>query len=136
LEYQIRLNASQLDQTVSRQFLHFLDLLEAYLPEPEYPSLLHGDLWSGNVLAGPDGRAWILDPAAYYGHPEVDLAMTELFGSSPNSFYSGYNEVSPISSDYAERRDIYNLYHLLNHLHMFGSSYLMSIKAILERFVP
>lgn len=64
--------------------------------EPEYPSLLHGDLWSGNVIAGNDGLACLIDPAVYVGHAEADLAMTELFGGFPESFYAAYKEAAPL----------------------------------------
>ena len=110
------------------------DRLDDYLSEPEFPSLLHGDLWSGNAAPGPDGRAWIFDPAAYVGHYEAELAMTELFGRYPQEFYRAYSEVAPIDSGYRDRRDLYNLYHLLNHLNLFGGSYLSSVRQILSRY--
>ena len=110
------------------------DHLDDYLPEPEFPSLLHGDLWSGNAAPGPDGKAWIFDPAAYVGHYEAELAMTELFGGYREEFYRAYSEVSPIDSGYRDRKDLYNLYHLLNHLNLFGGSYLGSVKQILSRY--
>ena len=111
-----------------------LDHLDDYLSEPEFPSLIHGDLWSGNAAPGPDGRAWIFDPAAYVGHYEAELAMTELFGRYPQEFYRAYSEVAPIDSGYRDRRDLYNLYHLLNHLNLFGGSYLSSVRQILSRY--
>ena len=111
-----------------------LDRLDSYLPEPEFPSLLHGDLWSGNSAPGPDGKAWIYDPAAYVGHHEAELAMTELFGRCPEEFYRAYSEITPIDSGYRDRQDLYNLYHLLNHLNLFGGSYLGSVQQILRRY--
>lgn len=135
LDYQARLASNYMGGSLARAMISFLDRLENYLPEPEYPSLIHGDLWSGNVLCGPDGKAWIIDPAAYYGHGEADLAMTELFGKYPEAFYSSYSNENPIDPEYEDRKDIYNLYHLLNHLNMFGSSYLGSVRTILNRFV-
>jgi fructosamine-3-kinase len=133
LEYQIRLASAHIDGSLARRFLIFLDRLERYLPEPDKPSLLHGDLWSGNVLRGKD-QLWLIDPAAYYGHREADLAMTYLFGGFPGEFYLSYGEANPLEPDFGERKDIYNLYHLLNHLNMFGASYLGSVRAIVERF--
>lgn len=87
------------------------------------PSLLHGDLWHGNVLCDDEGRVWLIDPAVYYGDREADLAMTELFGGFDAAFYVGYDGVWPRSAAYARKRDIYNLYHCLNHYNLFGSSY-------------
>jgi fructosamine-3-kinase len=93
------------------------------------PSLLHGDLWNGNVLCGDDGRVWLIDPAPYYGDAEADLAMTELFGAFPAVFYSAYRTRRPESSTGPLKRRIYNLYHCLNHLNLFGDSYLDSCEA-------
>ncbi len=101
----------------------------------ETPSLVHGDLWGGNVLAGSDGNAWLIDPAAYVGCRECDIAMTELFGGFPKEFYDAYNEVSPLEKGYEERRDLYNLYQLLNHLNMFGGAYLEPVRSIVREFV-
>ena len=112
-----------------------LDHLDDFLVEPEAPSLLHGDLWSGNVLCGSDGKAILIDPAAYIGHAEADLAMTELFGGFPPTFYAAYREVRPLQNGYEERRDLYNLYHLLNHLNMFGQSYLGAVQSIVAEYV-
>lgn len=111
-----------------------LDHIEDILVEPKHPSLLHGDLWSGNVITGSDGTAWLIDPAAYIGHAEADLAMTELFGGFSSDFYIAYQEVSPLQPGYERRRDLYNLYHLLNHLNLFGRTYLPSVKRILDEY--
>ena len=111
-----------------------LEHLDRYLIEPAQPSLVHGDLWSGNLITGDDGKGWLIDPAVYYGHPEVDIAMTELFGGFSRRFYECYNEAGNMEPGYADRRDLYNLYQLLNHLNMFGSGYLGSVKRILTRY--
>ncbi len=95
-------------------------------------SLLHGDLWSGNAGFTPDGPV-IFDPAVYYGDREADLAMTELFGGFPAQFYDAYRQALPLDSGYERRRDLYNLYHVLNHLNLFGGSYLAQAKALLAR---
>ena len=113
-----------------------LERLDEILEEPVRPSLLHGDLWSGNFLAGADGRAWLIDPAAYVGHAEADLAMTELFGGFPQRFYDAYREEFPVREGYPRRREVYNLYHLLNHLNLFGSAYLAAVKGIIQEFAP
>ena len=112
-----------------------LDNLDRFLIEPEQPSLLHGDLWSGNVMCGSDGKAMLIDPACYVGHREADLAMTELFGGFPQSFYDAYKEAFPLQPGYEERRDLYNLYQLLNHLNLFGPTYLEPVLAITSEYV-
>lgn len=86
-------------------------------------SLVHGDLWSGNAAIAKDGTPIILDPAAYYGDRETDIAMTELFGGFPAAFYRGYNEAWQLDSGYQQRKSIYNLYHVLNHFNLFGGGY-------------
>ncbi len=102
--------------------------------EGEQPALSHGDLWSGNHFCGPGGAPVIFDPAAHYGLREADLAMTELFGRLPQAFYDAYHQAFPLNPGYAERRDLFNLYHLLNHLNLFGGSYLGSVESIVHRF--
>ena len=101
----------------------------------EQPALLHGDLWSGNYFPDSEGKPCIFDPAVYYGLREADLAMTELFGRLPQKFYDVYQEVFPMNPGYDERKDLYNLYHLLNHLNIFGSSYLSSVQQIVKRYI-
>jgi fructosamine-3-kinase len=95
-------------------------------------SLLHGDLWSGNHAFTRDGVPVIFDPAVYYGDREADLAMTELFGGFPRAFYAAYDAAWPLDSGYARRKPLYNLYHLLNHLNLFGSGYLAQVRATLR----
>src|SRR5512146_884187 len=101
-----------------------LDALPAffagYTPQS---SLLHGDLWSGNHAYQTDGAPVIFDPAAYYGDRECDLAMTELFGGYPTGFYAAYRAAWPLDVGYASRRELYNLYHILNHANLFGGGY-------------
>ena len=128
---QLRMADRYLDAGLRRKADRLLAHLDRYLREPEFPSLVHGDLWGGNVLCGSDGRAWLIDPAAYVGDFETDLAMTELFGRFPPAFYRAYQEENPVDGEYQERKPIYQLYHLLNHLNLFGRSYLGSVEAIL-----
>lgn len=108
--------------------------IEQLLPQPNHASLLHGDLWGGNFMVGADGRAVLIDPAVYYGHREADLAMTELFGGFGPRFYAAYNEILPLDPGYEDRKDLYNLYHLLNHFNLFGGSYSGSIASIVKRY--
>ncbi|MDP2762134.1 MAG: fructosamine kinase family protein [Sideroxyarcus sp.] len=93
---------------------------DGYSPRP---SLLHGDLWGGNHAFLADGTPVIFDPAVYYGDRECDLAMAELFGGYPPDFYAAYRADYPLDAGYAKRRDLYNLYHLLNHANLFGGGY-------------
>lgn len=133
LEPQFQDAARYFDREDRKRITRLLDHLDEILVEPEYPSLLHGDLWGGNVIAGNDGRAWLIDPAVYVGHAEADLAMTELFGGFPSAFYDAYKEVAPFRPGYERRRDVYNLYHLLNHLNLFGKMYLSEVRHMISR---
>src|SRR5688500_13306144 len=105
-----------------------MDLLRNHKPQP---SLLHGDLWNGNAGFTAEGPV-VFDPAVYYGDRETDLAMTELFGGFPAAFYRAYNEAFPLTPGYEKRKHLYNLYHLLNHLNLFGQGYLGQVKATLR----
>jgi fructosamine-3-kinase len=112
-----------------------LDRLERWLGQEEpQPSLLHGDLWSGNYLVGADGHAVVIDPAVYYGSREAELAMPLLFGGFPKEFFDAYCETWPLDEGWSERVELYKLYHLLNHLNLFGSGYLDSCLEIVKRF--
>ena len=114
-----------------------LDRLVARLPDllPATPprSLLHGDLWAGNALPTSDGRFSIIDPAVSVGHREADLAITELFGGFSGPFYEGYREAWPLEPGYPERREVYNLFHLTNHL-THGAGYRQPVERTLRRF--
>lgn len=134
LEPQFRDADRYFDPSDRKQTAWLLSHLDSFLTGPEKPSLIHGDLWAGNVLAGKGGSAWLIDPAVYNGHPEADLAMTELFGGFSGIFYKAYNEVNPVNPGYRDRRDLYNLYHLLNHLNLFGASYLGSVRQVLKKY--
>ena len=104
-----------------------MDILKDHRPRP---SLLHGDLWSGNAGFTPAGPV-VFDPAVYYGDREADLAMTELFGGFPREFYDAYDASFPRPAGYEKRKHLYNLYHLLNHLNLFGGGYLGQVQATL-----
>ena len=108
--------------------------LGTLLPE-ERPALLHGDLWSGNIITTRSGEPCLIDPSVYYGSREVDLAMTKLFGSFPGEFYDTYNDTYPLLDGYDDRFELYNLYPLLVHLNLFGGQYRSPITGILSRFV-
>jgi fructosamine-3-kinase len=108
------------------------DFFPGYAPAA---SLLHGDLWAGNAGFLADGSPVVFDPAVYRGDREADLAMTELFGGFPQRFYSAYREAWPLDPGYAVRRDLYNLYHVLNHLNLFGGGYLGQARSLLRRLL-
>jgi fructosamine-3-kinase len=117
-------------QIVGERLLEQLPALFAgYHPRP---ALLHGDLWGGNAAATIDGAPVIFDPAPYYGDREVDVAMTELFGGFPSSFYSAYRAAAPMAAGYAVRRELYNVYHVLNHLNLFGGAYLRQSEVMID----
>jgi protein-ribulosamine 3-kinase len=105
-----------------------------YFPK-EAPALLHGDLWSGNLMVDENGQASIVDPSAYYGLREAEIAFTTLFGGFPSEFYEAYHEVKPLESGFKDRIDLYNLYPLLVHANLFGGGYLESIKRIVSKYL-
>lgn len=99
------------------------------------PCLLHGDLWAGNTMPDEQGRPVIFDPAAYYGHREADLAMTQMFGGFSCTFYESYNEAFPLADGWRERLDLYMLYHVLNHIALFGRSYTSQAEQLVRRYL-
>lgn len=107
-------------------------LFQDYTPTP---SLLHGDLWGGNWSVDRDGNPVLFDPAVYFGDRETDIAMTELFGGFPAPFYRAYNEAWPLDPGYRQRRDLYNLYHILNHFNLFGGGYLSQAEQMIDRLL-
>ena len=109
--------------------------LERWIEEPEFPSLLHGDMWTGNVLCNNGRIAGFIDPAVYFGDPEIELAFSTLFGTFGEAFFSRYNELRPLRPGFfEERRDLYNLYPLLVHVRLFGGSYVGSVERTLSQF--
>lgn len=107
--------------------------LDSIFPK-EKPVLLHGDLWSGNVICDGEGQPCLIDPAIYYGHREMDLAFSRLFGGFDSRFYEAYESIVPLEPDFESRMGIYNLYPLLVHLNLFGTAYLPGIEKIVKRF--
>lgn len=117
--------------------LHKLENLLKRLPEliPEQPaSLIHGDLWSGNLITNQDGKPALIDPAVYYGWAEADLAMADLFGHYPEEFFRAYTEINSLETGYRSRFSLYNIYHLLNHLNLFGRGYRSQIRTVLDHY--
>jgi fructosamine-3-kinase len=107
-------------------------LFSGYQP---LPALVHGDLWRGNVAADEQGNPVIYDPACYFGDRETDLAMTELFGGFSPAFYQAYQAVYPLDPGYANRKTLYNLYHILNHLNLFGQGYLYQAESMIGKLL-
>lgn len=107
-------------------------LFSGYQPQP---ALVHGDLWGGNVAADEQGNPVIYDPACYFGDRETDLAMTELFGGFSPAFYQAYQAVYPLDPGYTRRKTLYNLYHILNHLNLFGPGYLHQAENMLDKLL-
>ncbi len=101
----------------------------------EKPSLLHGDLWGGNYMIDENGNAALIDPAVYYGHREADLGMTKLFGGFNSEFYKAYNEFFPLPEGSEYRENIYKLYHVLNHLNLFGSGYYSQAISLINYYI-
>ena len=113
---------------LQRQGERILERVPAmFLEHRPRPSLLHGDLWHGNIAALADGSPTVYDPACYFGDREADLAMSELFGGLPTAFFVAYRRAAPLTAEYESRKLLYNLYHMLNHLNLFGGSYLSQV---------
>ena len=109
--------------------------IDQIITSSDKPSLLHGDLWSGNYMIDENGSAVLIDPAVYYGHREADLGMTKLFGGFGAEFYEAYNESFPLEDGYEYRENIYKLYHVLNHLNLFGGSYYSQAMSLIKYYV-
>ena len=119
-----------------KQGEYLMEELEAFFPATlQVASLLHGDLWSGNYSYDLAGCPVLYDPAIYYGDRETDLAMTELFGGFSTTFYAAYSEAYPLDPGYKTRKILYNLYHILNHLNIFGGSYLNQAEDMMEKLL-
>ena len=109
--------------------------LDEWIDEPPHPALIHGDMWTGNVLCHGGRISGFVDPAIYYADPEIELAFSTLFGTFGDSFFGRYNELSPLRPGFfGERKDLYNLYPLLVHVRLFGGSYVGGVERILSRF--
>ena len=142
-------NNQLINRKTMQQIERLQHKLEQYIPNypltdaagKPRPSLLHGDLWAGNAMLGNSDNnskdkalGYLIDPAVYVGHPETDLAMTQMFGGFTSDFYEAYLEYGLVQDGFDERVDIYNLYHYLNHLNLLGSGYLSAVQRIAQRF--
>ncbi len=134
-QYRLAEKNSYVSANFKRDFLKLeknIHKLLAHSNEP--PALLHGDLWSGNFICNNRGEAVLIDPAVYYGHREADLAMTKVFGGFSADFYKAYQDEYPLQAGWEFREDVYKLYHLMNHLNIFGRGYLAETEWILKSY--
>ena len=136
LDYQLELAIK--NQMVSEDFVSryrkFYELLPQLLPIDQ-PALLHGDMWSGNVMIDNEGNACLIDPAVYYGHREIELAFTQMFGGFDRMFYGAYHETYPLEPGFEDRVEIYNIYPHMVHVNLFGTSYLNGVESVLKRYL-
>ncbi len=132
-QLEMAFNSGKLSPAILRNWKRLVKELPSIFPLSK-PSLIHGDLWSGNYLFDENGSAVLIDPAVYYGHPEMDLAFTRMFGGFSEDFYRGYKSVSPLEPGFSERVPIYNLYPLLVHVNLFGGHYTSQLEQILHQF--
>lgn len=135
LEPQVKMaiDTGKLDPKLSTIFDRAINYTYVVFPD-EPPALLHGDLWGGNYLFNTEGKACIYDPAVYFGHREIDLAMSRLFGGFGSDFYQGYNEEYPLEKGYEERFKLCNLYPILVHANLFGGHYCNQAEVLLKHF--
>ncbi len=133
LNYQIHLLKNKVSSQLIDKIYRLIEKLPLILNHNPVPSLLHGDLWGGNISFNQEGEPVIFDPAVYYGDREADIAMTELFGGFNHQFYQAYNEVWALDKAYQQRKNVYNLYHILNHFYIFGGSYANQAEKMIDR---
>ena len=127
--------SGRLPEALFRRVEVFSDHLDRWLHEPPYPSLIHGDMWTTNILAQNGRITGFIDPAIYYADPEIELAFSTLFNTFDRAFFQRYHQLRPIESGFfEERRDIYNLYPLLVHVRLFGGMYAAAVGQILQKF--
>jgi len=136
LEVQVKMarNSGLVNRNTISAFEKFYQRIEEIFPE-EPSALIHGDLWGGNFMVDEDGNPVIIDPAVYFGHREMDLGMSKLFGGFDARFYDSYNRQFPLEKGWQDRVDYCNLYPLMVHVNLFGQSYLGSVNSILRRFL-
>ncbi|MGL1892071.1 MAG: fructosamine kinase family protein [Spirochaetaceae bacterium] len=136
LDYQVSLLNKKAYSFIHEKY----KLLRVLIPDildgsHEEPSLIHGDLWGGNVICNNENQPVIIDPAVYYGHREMELAMTKLFGGFSMEFYNSYNEINPLKKGWQKRENLYKLYHILNHLNIFGNSYKSQVMTLMDFYL-
>ncbi|MFA5834641.1 MAG: fructosamine kinase family protein [Bacteroidota bacterium] len=138
LEFQFRLAEQNgyNDKEIISLFTKLEKQIDRLIPnDGEPPTLLHGDLWNGNFLCVENNTPALIDPAVYYGHREADLAMTMLFGGFSEAFYASYHETYPLNDEWRRRCELYKLYHLFNHLNLFGKGYYSQVVGTMKYLV-
>ncbi|WP_337871811.1 fructosamine kinase family protein [Ignavibacterium sp.] len=135
-QYKLLESNGYADSAIKKRIALLENKIEEILDGNEnIPSLLHGDLWSGNYLIDENGNACLIDPAVYYGNREADLAMTKLFGGFSSTFYNSYRETFPLADGYEYRENIYKLYHVMNHLNLFGGGYYHQTISLMDYYL-
>lgn len=132
-QLKMAIDSKKMDSGILNHWERLASKLDDLLP-PAKPSLIHGDLWGGNYLFDSNGAAALIDPAVYFGHPEMDLAFSKMFGGFSADFYDGYQSVTKIEAEFSERIPVYNLYPLLVHVNLFGAGYTRRAEQLLKRF--
>lgn len=134
-QLQLAVNGARLSSDETRRIERLIARLATWLPEPaEGPALIHGDLWAGNLHVTSDGGPALIDPAAYFAHREAELGMMRLFGGFSSRVFAAYDEAFPLDAGWQERVGLYQLYHLLNHLNLFGGGYHAQVMATAHRY--
>ncbi|MEJ5263190.1 MAG: fructosamine kinase family protein [Ignavibacterium sp.] len=135
-QYKLLESNGYVDSPIKKRIALLENKIEEILAGSEnIPSLLHGDLWSGNYMIDENGNACLIDPAVYYGNREADLAMTKLFGGFSSTFYKSYQETFPLPNGYEYRENIYKLYHVMNHLNLFGGGYYHQTISLMDYYL-
>lgn len=132
-QLKMAIDSGKLSQSILSPWKRLSNKLDDLLPTAE-PSLIHGDLWSGNYLFDENGTAVLIDPAVYYGHPEMDLAFSRMFGGFSDSFYEGYESIYPLPVGFSERVPIYNMYPLLVHVNLFSGHYTSQFERFIRKY--
>lgn len=134
VQLQLAIDGGRIERQIASKFSAVFQRLHEWVPA-EPPALLHGDLWSGNLLTSFAGNPCLIDPAVYFGHREMDLAMMRLFGGFHVDCFHAYAETFPLTPGFEDRADLYNLYPLLVHVNLFGGGYAAQVASIINRFV-